>query len=214
MRGLARSLVVLAIVLGAVYGVLRATCLSFWTVAADDPLVAASLLPTLEPGDLVVLWRLGTPAFGDLVRCSDPETSGRYVIGRILGEQGDAVNITGHAVTVNRRLIATAHACPVPRLTVPHPVSADPVDLLCEIEAAGGNDYARARLEVPPSIVDIHNTSVPNGHVFLASDDRAFHYDSREFGTVPRSTCTERIAYRLWSARGWSDEARRMTLLH
>jgi signal peptidase I len=55
---------------------------------------------------------------------------------------------------------------------------------------------------------------VPAGHVFLASDNRYYHDDSRDFGSVPKDSCHERVVFRLWSARGWFDEARRMSLIH
>ena len=61
-----RNLVWFALVLGGVYGVLRATCIRLWSLPGDDKLLAASVLPTLEAGDLLLLWRLGSPGFGDL----------------------------------------------------------------------------------------------------------------------------------------------------
>jgi signal peptidase I len=215
MGGFIRFVVVLALLLGGIVAGMRATCMSFWTVPSDDPLYSASVLPTLEAGDVVVLWRLGAPTFADLVRCTDPEIPGRYVVGRILGEQGDRVNGLWHTVFVNRKLISAAHVCPVARYSVPHPVSGDPVDLVCDAEEAGGNDYTRLRYEINPATnPETFDTVVPNGHVFLLSDNRVFHYDSRQFGPISKASCPERIAFRLWSARGWDDSARRMDFIH
>jgi pyruvate formate lyase activating enzyme len=44
-------------------------------------------------------------------------------------------------------------------------------------------------------------------------DDRHYHDDSRDFGTLPKASCTEQIVFRIMSARGWFDSARRMTFI-
>ena len=61
MRALFKGLVWLTLILGAIVGILRATCISFWTIPGDDALFSLSIMPTLEAGDLVVLWRVGAP---------------------------------------------------------------------------------------------------------------------------------------------------------
>jgi signal peptidase I len=214
MGGFVRFVFFLALVLGGMFALLRATCISFWTVPSDDPLYSASVAPTLQPGDEVVLWRLGAPTFADLVRCTDPEVPGRYVVGRILGEPGDRVSGSGHAISVNRRLISSAHACPVSRYTIAHPITGDPVDLTCEMEETGGNDYTRLRFENTPENPETFDTVVPNDHFYLVSDDRAFPYDSRKFGPIEKAQCPERIVFRLWSTAGWGDSANRLTWIH
>jgi signal peptidase I len=214
MGGFVRFVVFLLLLFGAIAAGLRATCMAFWTVPSDDPLFAASIMPTLEAGDLVVLWRLGQPGYAELVRCESPEVPGRYAVGRILGEQGDQLNGTAHSISVNRRVISAAHACPNGPYVVAHPVSGDPVELVCEAEEAGGNDYTRLRYEVMPQNPETFSHTVANGNVYLISDDRPFHNDSRDFGPLARTSCKERIFFRLWSVRGWSDVARRMSIIH
>ena len=214
MAAFVRFAVILVLVLGGIIAALRATCISFWTVPSDDTLFSASVLPTLEQGDMVVLWRLGMPGYAELVRCADPEVPGRYVVGRILGEPGDNISGTGASIWVNKRIISAAHSCATGRYTVPHPISGEPVELVCEEEETGGNDYMRLRYDVPPSTPETFSTQVPPERVFLISDNRAFHSDSREFGPVPGSSCKERIFFRLWSVRGWSDAARRMSIIY
>jgi signal peptidase I len=59
-----------------------------------------------------------------------------------------------------------------------------------------------------------YKVRVPDGHVFLASDNRHYHDDSRDFGPVPKASCHNRVLFRLWSARGWFDDSRRMALVH
>jgi signal peptidase I len=215
MGGFAKFIVFVVLALAGLLAGLRATCLDFWTVPSDDPLYSASVVPTLEQGDLVVLWRRGAPTYADLVRCTDPGVPGRYVIGRILGEPGDRISGVWHSIYVNKRILSSAHACTTAQYTVPHPVTGDPVDLICESEESGGNDYTRVRFAITPATnPETFETVVPNDHFFLVSDNRAFHYDSRTFGPVVKSSCPERIMFRLWSARGWADSARRLTMIH
>ena len=52
-------------------------------------------------------------------------------------------------------------------------------------------------------------TVVPDNQVWLVSDNRLFPYDSRDFGAVPRETCTETIFFRLVGAGGFFDTSTR-----
>jgi signal peptidase I len=213
-KALIKGLVWLIVVVGAIVGILMLTCISFWTVPNDDALLSLSIMPTLEAGDLVVLWRVGIPTFGELVRCPDPDTPGHYVVGRLLGEQGDKIVADLGAVSVNDKLIATVRACKPSKLTVIDPNNGEAFELSCEIEAAGGTEYTRARATNPVLKPVPFKVTVPDRQVFIASDDRHYHDDSRDFGPVPKDGCHERIVFRLWSARGWSDEDRRMMFIH
>jgi signal peptidase I len=213
MSGFVRFVVFLALLLGGVFAVLRATCIEFWTIPSDDALFSASVMPTLEAGDTVVVWRAGSPRFADLVRCADPEFPGRYVVGRIMAEPGDRIRGEG-AIFVNGKIISAAHGCPIGRYTIPNPVNGEPVELRCESEEAGGNDYMRLRLEIPTGRPETFENMLPPGHIFLVSDNRPFHHDSRDFGPLPKTSCNERIVFRLWSVRGWADGARRLSLIY
>src|SRR5262245_33442729 len=97
----------------------------------DDALLSVSVMPTLAPGDLLVLWRLGTPSFGELVRCDDPEAPGRFVVGRILGEQGDRVVAELGSVSVNDKIIGSRRACSPAELSVLDPNTGENFALSC-----------------------------------------------------------------------------------
>jgi signal peptidase I len=198
---------------GAVAAALRATCLRVWTMPSDDPLLALSVVPTLEAGDILILFRLGTPGFGELVRCADPQAPEKYVVGRILGEQGDRVETDQATVSVNDTRVRSLRSCDPSKWVVRDPNTGEAFDLSCEIEEAGGSEYTRARATRPPGQVVPFRVNVPDGHVFLASDDRYYHDDSRDFGTVPKPSCDERIVFRLVGPRGWFDQSRRLTLV-
>ena len=57
---------------GVVVAVLWAFLLKAWKVP-EDPVLAASVAPTLQGGDVVLVLTRGTPGFGELVRCPDPD---------------------------------------------------------------------------------------------------------------------------------------------
>jgi signal peptidase I len=211
--GFVKFVVGLALLGVAMIAGLRATCIDFWTLPSDDALLSLSVLPTLEAGDKLVLLRAGTPGFGDVVRCPDPEAPGRFVVGRILGEQGDRIVAETSSVTINGKYIGTRRACAPPQLSVLDPKTSEAVELSCEIEEAGGTEYTRLRATTPALNPTPYKVRVPDGHVFLASDNRHYHDDSRDFGPVPKDSCHNRVFLRLWSARGWFDNSRRLALV-
>jgi signal peptidase I len=49
------------------------------------------------------------------------------------------------------------------------------------------------------------------GKLFLVSDNRSMHEDSRDFGQVDASTC-EHIVFRLWGEH-YTDSSRRFTII-
>jgi signal peptidase I len=211
---LVKLVVWIALIFGAFAAFLRATCLSTWTFPSDDALLSLSVMPTLEAGDVLLLWRVGTPGFGELVRCPDPEAEGRFVVGRILGEQGDRIETDLAAVSVNNKIVGSRRVCDPAQFSVFDPRTGEPFDLSCEIEEAGGNEYTRARATTPAAQSTPFRVKVPEGNVFLASDNRHYHDDSRDFGPLPKDRCHERIVFRLWSGRGWFDEKRRAMFIH
>lgn len=212
--GFIRAVGFTIVVLGVVIGSLRLTCLRWWQVPEDDPELAASIAPTLLPGDWLILWRGHMPGFGDLVVCPDPEAPGLVFIGRIAGEGGDtlAIDEVG-ALTVNNARVRSESACTTPTFTVAHPTTGDEVELRCDIETLGGVHHRRAL--VPASNVAIKPVAskreVEPGSVFLVSDNRLFFFDSRDFGPLPKASCKESIIFRLVSRLGFGHVPTRLT---
>jgi len=200
------------LILGVIIGLGRLTVIRWWQVPLGDPYLEASLAPNLRGGDWVILWRGTAPIEGNLVLCPEPKAPERQVVGRIVGEGGDHVNITGGLLFVERRKFETENNCE--RFDVKSPDTGQTVTQNCQLETVGGVTHPRGdtRAELPvPKSVDV---DVPPQHVFLASDNRQFPWDSREFGPVPRDTCTESIVYRLVSKDGFFDVANRLMLIH
>jgi signal peptidase I len=170
----------------------------------------SSLRPTLESGDVVVLMRVGERGFGTLVRCTDPEDPQRFVVGRIVGLQGDEVTVTPPYVTVNGTRFNTSDACKRGSIEVPHPTSGSPIQGTCaRVEMAGGWHY---RADVPTNEGETKHKVGP-GRVFLLSDDRTFHDDSRDFGAIMADTCQETVFFRLWGKKGFGDAESRLTYI-
>src|SRR5262245_5942021 len=128
MRTLVRLFIWIALIVGGIATFLQTTCLRTWTMPGDDALLALSVMPTLEPDDVLVLWRLGTPTFGELVRCPDPEAPRHFVVGRILGKQGDSIVAELGAVTVNDKIVSSRRACNPAQLSVFDPKTDEAFD--------------------------------------------------------------------------------------
>ncbi len=187
-------------ILAVVLGGLRLTALRWWQVPSDDDELAASIAPTLHPGDWVILWRLTPLSFGDLVVCPDPDNEGYNVIGRVGGEGGDSLRLTGGDIYVNRKKMATESACNPPRVKIEDPAGGS-VELPCSIEAMGGIKHMRLGSKKSAEF----STEVPAGSVFLVSDNRNMPFDSRNYGTLQRDACKETVVFRIIGAGGFGD---------
>ena len=92
MRQWLRGLLWLAGILLVAGLLLHAFVVDIWVIP-DDPVLGASLAPTLSDGDTVIVLKRGTPEFGDLVRCADIEDPTAFVVGRAAGFERDIVEI-------------------------------------------------------------------------------------------------------------------------
>lgn len=213
MRKMFRFLFWVALILGVVIGTARATIIRWWRVPSDDLFLTSSISPSVRAGDLILLWRGTKPSFGDLVLCPEPKRTDRVVIGRLLGEENDALQIKGSNVIVNRKRLADEGNCSTGVFTEVNPGTRIPVEQHCSLEEAGANVYQRGNVTegVAPSDVD---TTVPDEHVWLVSDNRMFPYDSRDFGPVLRETCTEKVFFRLLGSGGYFDVKTRNQYIH
>ncbi|MBI5537798.1 MAG: signal peptidase I [Deltaproteobacteria bacterium] len=200
------------LIIGTIVTLLRVFLLRIWVVPTDDKLMAASVAPSLAPGDVVLLFTAGTPGFSDLVRCTDPEEPRRFVIARIAGEAGDNVLIEGPTVIVNEKRATLEHACSPHMVTILDPNTDSPVEIKCDFETLGGSSHKRGTRAMGD--VARVERAIPQGFVWLLSDNRAYPDDSRLFGAVRPESCDGRIIFRIWSAKGFFDTANRFTWIN
>jgi signal peptidase I len=208
---LARLLFWTAVGVGGTIGLARLVALRWWRVPSDDPVLEASIAPTLRGGDLVLLWRATPPRFGDLVMCPEPDASDRVVVARIVGEQGDRVVVAESNVTLNGKQAPTERACEP--FEVIDPNTGQEVKQHCDIEALEGQAHMRGSTAGQRLATTPEEREVGAGHVFLLSDNRQYPYDSRDFGTVERATCREAVVFRLVSKDGYFDQPNRFTFI-
>ena len=209
LRGIIWSTAVIIVVIVAA----RLTVLRWWQVPQNDPFLNASIAPTLSGGDWVLLWRFTEPKFGDLVKCPEPGRPSQVVIARLLGEAGDEVQVQDSSVSVNGRAIQTEGPCTERNFKVQDPSSGSELSQSCQLEIVGGSAHPRGSTsghKIQPLPV---RRQVGEGKIFLVSDNRLFPYDSRDFGSVSRSTCDESIVFRLISSEGFFDVERRFTFI-
>lgn len=196
-------------ILGAISLLLYLFVFDVWVFeAGNDPQLGASTLPALKPQDKVLLRRGSTPKFGELARCTHPLLPSSFVVGRVFGVSRDHVEVTDGRITTNGRGVASSHGCP--KVVVPHPVTQDLVTLSCGYVETGA--WSFEYLIAPENMSGgAHAATVEAGKVYLVSDNRYMHQDSRDFGQVDAATCMH-VVYRLWG-ESYTDSSRRFTIL-
>ena len=201
-------------VIAAIIGMARAVAIRWWRIPVTEEYawLAASVTPSLRGGDLILLWRLTEPSYGDLVLCPDPEVPERVVVGRIVGEEEDDIKINGSRLTVNNKAIPTESNCFESKFVVADPQTGIEHEQHCRMEVVGSRTHQRgdADAKVAPLTVE---ATVPEGKVYLVSDNRQFPYDSRDFGPVERASCKETVVFRLVGAEGFSDPKTRFMFI-
>jgi signal peptidase I len=194
-------------ILGAIGLLLYLFVFDTWVVPSDDALLAAAIAPTLSPDDRILTRRGSTPKVGELARCFMPDGSGKYVIGRVFGTAGDTVVIENERASTNGKAPATRFSCGI--VSVVHPISGDAVPLTCTNEDNGTFTYSA--LTHPEYREGTRTAKVEPDRLFLVSDDRHIHSDSRDFGGVEASSC-EHVVFRLWG-RTFGDASHRFNIL-
>jgi signal peptidase I len=210
-RKLIRSLLWVLAIFAVIAGVLY-IMFDPWRVPGDDAQFSASIEPTMSAGDIVLVSRIAGATDGNLVRCSDPDSPGRYVVGRVAGSGQDTVEFTNGLMSINGKTPSASVACDPATVQLRNPATQEDEELNCFMEELAGGTHPALR---PPSgkTADRDSKSaVETGKVFLASDNRVLHLDSRDFGQVSPASC-HAIVLRLWGGGGWGDSKHRLTML-
>ena len=210
MRGFMKFLAWTFGALAVICLVLYFTLLDVWTVPEDDPQMGVSMVPTLAPGDLVVTMRHGGTSRGNLLKCADPQAPGRFVVAREEGVAGEKIEVNGESPSIDGTRTPSPSACEVPDLTLKDVRTGEDVELHCSLEELGSVKYEAVRAKTrqePPT-----KWTVEKDRIYLISDNRHMHVDSRDYGTLDPTTC-KHIVFRLWSKGGWSDDKHRFNFL-
>jgi hypothetical protein len=191
---------------------LYATVFDVWVVPNDDPSFTASILPTLAPGDVLLVTRRGSsPTRETLEKCDDPDAAGRFVVGRVAAVADQRVEISRDVMRVDGHDLSIAASCDVSDWPVENPVSHEQITLRCLRTDAAGLSHGVLRGS-DGFEGDVAAIKVDPNRVFLSSDDMHFHQDSRDYGQIDPATC-QHIVFRLVGSGGISDGSRRFTLL-
>jgi signal peptidase I len=199
-----------AAVVGAVLLVLYLGFFDVWTVPIDDPMLSASIEPTLSAGDVVALTRRTEVSRGNLLRCADPQAPGRYVIARAIARFGDQLELAGEVVSIDGKRTPSARACDPPTMVIHDPQSSEDMTLSCSVEEYGEMTYHALRS--PDHAEAPTKATIEVGKWFVVSDDRHVHVDSRDFGQIDPSTC-QHIVFRIVGAAGFGDSKKRLSII-
>ncbi len=205
MHKMFRFLFWVALIVGGIIGLARLTAIRWWRVPQDDKYLTASISPTLRGGDLILLWRLTRPGLGSLVMCPEPGHPERVVIGRLVGQTRDALEVIGAEIIINGKRQPVEGNCADRTFSEHDPATGAEVEQHCSIEDLSGRTSFRGEIATGVARPAEVKTTVPAGTAWLVSDNRLFPYDSRDFGPVPLETCTETVFFRLVSAAGFFD---------
>ncbi len=177
---------------GALGLLLYAFAFDVWTVPADDPLLTASIAPTLSPGDVVISSRHPSVTQGYLMRCPDPEAPGRFVVARAIASAGETVSFDGETVAVDGHHTPSPRACDPAKMFVHDPRSDNDVELASAVEEFAEADFCILMSTINPK--PSTKQKVEPGKWFLVSDDRHIHLDSRDYGGVDTRNCQHIVA--------------------
>ncbi len=210
-RTLLRLLLWTILLVGLVVGIARAVAVRWFWLPTDDPVFHTSILPTLSPGDLILVQRITRPDFGDLVVCPEPGYPERYVIGRIAGLPGDEVELKDGVPLVNGKSFVQERSCDPHVFSYPNPNNeAEEIEQHCGWEAMANHLHMMGNPRGHQVPLSNNRFDVAEGTFFLLSDNRLFPYDSRDFGLVDISSCRETVLARLVSRQGWMDSENRL----
>jgi signal peptidase I len=141
-------------------------------------LPSSNMEPTIMPGDHffadMAHYRFNKPARGDLVLFSSPLDPSRTSLMRVIGLEGETIEIRNKVVYLDGRPLA------------------DPWGHIRE-PLSGGHPLLPYRDNLAP-------LRIPAGTVFVLGDNRDNSYDSRFFGSVPLSNLRGRPLFVYWSA--------------
>jgi signal peptidase I len=141
---------------------------------------SASMLPTLLPGDSVLvgrlIYRLHPPRRGDIIAFRFPQADGREFVKRVIGLPGDEISVRGGVLFINGQ--------EVPRQLVDDFLTVEEDGQIHRVPRyqetlPNGKKYLVLKAELNGAFDNVGPYKVPPGHYFMMGDNRDNSLDSR-----------------------------------
>jgi len=170
-----------------------------------------SMVPTLVAGDVFIVSTVGLLGMGDIAVCENPDDPSELVALRIVGIPGDEISFWRNHIRLNGDVIQ--HSVLDPVFYVDR-TSGEEMEYAVNVaeELMGGRLYHVALMDRAGG-KEARPVVVPEGHFFVAGDNRNMSIDSRNFGTVPIESCVGKAVFLLWPAADSGDLKRTDRLL-
>jgi len=142
-----------------------------------------SMVPTLVAGDVFVVSTVSLLGQGDVAVCENPDDPAELVALRVIGVPGDEISFWRNHIKMNGSVVQ--HSVEDPILYVDR-TSGEEMEYAVNIaeELVGGRLYHVALMDRAGG-KEMRPIVVPEGHFFVAGDNRNMSIDSRNFGAIP-----------------------------
>jgi len=178
---------------------------------------SASMIPTILPGDCFLVDKLYDARRGDVV-VYKRRIEGSYVtparetvfIGRIVGLEGDSIELRDGDVYLNSRRLETTKLGASKFEPAPGPIPEGPHTLRFFKESYPGREHLIAHDDAYMEDRSAPLTVIPEGHFFILGDNRENANDSRFNGAFPVEKIVGRVSDIYWpsSLEGGVDWSR------
>ena len=164
-------------------------------------LPAASMSPTLNPGDRVFVssnaYRARTPERGEVVVFELTDNSGAIFIKRLIGLPSDRIEVRGGLLHINDVPVTREVSA---QSTLYVATDAEPPMVYLET-FPGGRRHLIAEFTDTRISDNTHEYVVPPGHYFMMGDNRDNSTDSRfpRVGFIPHENLRGKVMYIFWS---------------
>jgi signal peptidase I len=203
-KGLLKWLLWIVVLLAVAYVVGRLYVFDA-AVATDN-----SMAPNIIRGDKFLVLVRGRINRGAPVVCDHPEIPGQKVIGRVVGFEGDSVQIQRQNLLLNQRQVKGTSEGDF--VFVDDTVAGAPLtqELQLVREELGMIDYVTAWPK-RGKVRDTRPYVASDGQYFLLADNRLTGADSRAYGPVSAESCKGRafLIYRPGPSAGDASQTRR-----
>ena len=159
----------------------------------------SDMAPSILGGDWVWITPWGDPIPGDVVRLRDPLDPENHILRRVLAVAGQKITYDADTIRVNnRRLRKQSMGDAEPHLVAQ--------ETLWAKKPLKGHSWLTRLVAYPATHWAADTVTVPDGHLYLLSDNRDSALDSRWWGTVATTSIEGVVRLRWGPAHTWRTE--------